>query len=180
MKIILLGIDHEAQWKDTGGHLREILVDLINKNNVDLVAEEATGLPTTVAQRLACKFDKPWIEIDFSVAERKLVGIYEGLVNRQPFPVLPFDGRSFGCGYLPKEDTIREEEWMRRILRQGAEVVLCLCGHMHVDPFTKKLEKAACDVEKLALTELPWFQDLYGKQNIVERDGRRWCETRRQ
>jgi hypothetical protein len=33
---------------------------------------------------------------------------------------------------------------------------------------------------KLKLTELPWFQDLYGKYKIVEENGERWCEMRRE
>jgi len=178
VRIILLGGDHELQWKDPTGHLRKLLVDLMNKSSVDLVAEESTGLPTTVAQRLACKLDKPWIEIDLSTAERKLIGIADALDKPRGFPIPPFDGKGFGIAYLPREDGIREEEWRRRILKQRADVVLCLCGYLHLDTFTRKLEEAGCHVEKLALTELPWFQELYGEYSIVEENGKRWSEVR--
>jgi hypothetical protein len=179
MRIILLGIDHDLQWKDHGGHLCQILVDLINDRAVELLAEESTGLPTTVAQRLAGKLEKPWIEIDMSEAEKKLAGIDEALANRETFQVPPLGSGIFGVEYLPHEDAIREEEWLRRILQQGGEVVLCLCGYLHLDPFTKRLEEAGCHVEKLALTELSWFQALYGKYSIVEKNGERWCEVQR-
>jgi hypothetical protein len=176
VRIILLGGNHELQWKDPTGDLRQIIVDLVGSSSVDLVAEEATELPTTVAQRLACELDKPWIEIDLSRAERKLIGIADALDKPRDFPLPPF-GKRFRAAYLPKEDGIREEEWRRRILKQRADVVLCLCGYSHLDPFTKKLEEAECQVEKLTLTELQWFKDLYGTYSIVEENGQRYCEV---
>jgi hypothetical protein len=161
MKIILLGLNHEVQWKDPSGHLRQILDDRINTCNVDLVAEEATGLPTTVAQRLAYNLDKPWIDIDMSKVERKLAGIAGALLDRYPCPIDPCSGdKSTQCLYLPHEDGVREAEWLRRILTKRADVVLCVCGFMHVDPFTKKLEEKGCSVEQVKVTDSPWFQQL--------------------
>ena len=77
MKIILLSLNHELQWKDPTGDLRRILSELLATLQIDLIAEEAFGLPSTVGQRLACKLDKPWIDIDMSTAERRLAGIGE-------------------------------------------------------------------------------------------------------
>jgi len=179
VKIILLGLNHDVQWRDPSGHLRQILADQIN-SSVDLIAEEAAGLPTTVAQRLACKLDKPWIDIDLSKADRKLAGIDDALTYRQTHPIDPYENVGSCCLYLPHEDGVREEAWLSRILNQRASVVLCLFGFMHVDPFTRKLEKKGCSVERLKLTELSWFQDLYGTYTIVEKSGQRWCEMRRQ
>jgi hypothetical protein len=176
VRIILLDINHEVQWKDPSGHLHDILADLMGKRSVDLVAEEATGMPTTVAQRLACKLDKPWIEIDLSKADRKLLGIDVALENRKTFPLTSDAGSR--TEYLPKEDGMREEEWLRRILRQSPGVVLCLCGYMHLGPFTEKLATKGCDVERVELAQQPWFQRLYGNYNVVEEDGKRWFEVR--
>jgi hypothetical protein len=180
VKIILIGLNHEVQWKDPNGHLRQILADQINNSSVDLVAEEATGLPTTVAQRLACKLDKPWMDIDMNKADRNLAGINHALIDRQTHPIDPFENIGSRCLYLPQEDGIREAEWLSRILKQRADVVLCLCGFMHIDPFIKKLEEKGCSVEQLKVTELPWFQERYGRYSIVEENGKRWCEMRRQ
>jgi hypothetical protein len=139
-----------------------------------------TGLPTTVAQRLACKLNKPWIEIDMSRADRKLAGIDDALIDRQTDPIDPFQNIGSRYFYLPHEDGIREAEWLSRILKQRADVVLCLCGFIHLDPFTKKLKEKGCGVELVNLTERTWFQDLYGKYSIVEENGERWCEIRTQ
>jgi hypothetical protein len=179
VKIILLGLNHEIQWMDPTGQLRQILADQISNSGVDLIAEEATGLPTTVAQRLACKLDKPWMDIDMSKADRKLAGIDEALTDRQTHPIDPYEDIGSRCLYLPEEDGVREEFWLSRILKQRAGVVMCLCGFMHIDPFAKRLEDKGCSVERLALTELAWFQDRYGKYLIVEENGKRWCEMRR-
>ena len=178
MKIILLGSSHELQWKDFTGDLRKILKERLTDSDVCLVAEEASGLPTTVAQRLACKYDKPWINIDMSTADRKLAGIYDGLSQRKREPLGQADTVDYRILYLPREDGIREAEWVCQILRQRVEVVLCLCGFLHVDPFTKKLEQRGCSVEQLKVTEHAWFQNRYGKYRIVEENGNRWCEVR--
>ena len=180
MKITLLGLNHELQWRDPEGQLRQIVADRINSSGVDLIAEEAAGLPTTVAQRLACKLDKPWIDIDMSKAERKLAGIHEALLARQSVPIDPYENIGSRCMYLPQEDGVREEEWLSRILMRRADQVLCLCGFMHVDLFGKRLGEKGCSVERLNITDLPWFQKLYGKYSMVEEHGQRWCEVRRQ
>ena len=178
MKIILLGSSHELQWKDLTGDLRKILELRLTNAEVGLVAEEASGLPTTVAQRLACKYDKPWMNIDMSTADRKLAGIYDGLLQRKREPLGQADTADYRLLYLPIEDGIRETEWVSRILRQRVDVVLCLCGFMHLDPFTKKLEEKGCCVEQLRVTDYVWFQSRYGKYHIVEEKDKRWCEVR--
>jgi hypothetical protein len=97
VKIILLGLNHDLQWRDPSGHLHQILADQVNDSKVDLIAEEAAGLPTTVAQRLAFKLDKPWIDIDLSKADRKLAGIDNALTERQTHPIDPYDNVGSCC-----------------------------------------------------------------------------------
>jgi len=46
-------------------------------------------------------------------------------------------------------------------------------------PFTKKLEEKGCIVEQLNVSELEWFKSQFGTYTIVEEDGNRWCEVRR-
>jgi len=179
VKIILLGLTHELQWKDTSGDLRKLLDDYLASHPIDLIAEEASGLPTTVAQRLAFKNDKPWLEIDMSIADRKLAKIYKKLSLRRSAPLNLGENLDFRIEYLPREDGIRETEWVRRIRRQRVGVVLCLCGLLHVEPFAKKLEEEGCTVEQRNVTELDWFRNLYGTCNIVEDQGIRWCEVRK-
>jgi hypothetical protein len=89
--ITLLSLNHEVQWKDPTGDLHRILGELFGNSQIDLIAEEAFGLPTTVAQRLACRLDKPWIEIDMSIADRKLAGIHDALMKRRSEPIDPFN-----------------------------------------------------------------------------------------
>jgi hypothetical protein len=175
VKIILIGLNHEVQWKDPTGDLRKILEHLITNSDVDLVAEEASGLPATVAKRLSCKHDKPWIDIDMSTADRKLSGIYEQLIERKREPIDPCESPSFRSLYLPKEDGIRETEWVRRILKLRVNKVLCLCGFLHAEPFAQKLTARGCIVEQLNVIGLSWFQNLYGKYRVLEEDGNRWC-----
>jgi hypothetical protein len=177
MKITLLGLNHDLQWKDPTGDLRRIVSELLSGSQIDLIAEEASGLPTTIAQRLACKLDKPWVEIDMSAADRKLARIYKRLTERPTSPIgVPSIGRRED--YLPREDGIRETEWVTRILHQNVDAALCLCGLLHADPFKQKLENRGCSVEHINLTEEAWFKKLYGSYRIVARDCERWLEIR--
>jgi hypothetical protein len=180
-KIILFGVTHDLQWRDDTGDLRNILEQELAKSNIDLIAEEACGLPTTVAQRLAYKNDKPWIDIDLSIAERKLARIDEELKSRQYEPLNPSENNDVRILYLPNADgMIREVAWAERLLRlqRHVDVVLFLCGLFHVDPFKKKLEKHRWEVEVLDVTQEHWFQKQYGYFRIYEEDGKRWCEIR--
>jgi hypothetical protein len=86
LKVTLLGLNHDVQWQDPTGDLQRLLSHLLESIHVDLVAEEACGLPTTVAQRLCCRLNIPWIDIDLSVAERKLAGIHERLLEKLSDP----------------------------------------------------------------------------------------------
>jgi hypothetical protein len=95
VKITLIGLRHELQWKDSTGDLRKLLEGQLANSSVDLVAEEASGLPTTVAQRLAYKCDKPWIDIDLTAAEKKLSGIYDAMMQRKREPLDPCDSHDY-------------------------------------------------------------------------------------
>jgi hypothetical protein len=160
VKIILLSLNHELQWKDPTGDLRRILSELLATLQIDLIAEEAFGLPSTVGQRLACKLDKPWIDIDMSTAERRLAGIGEPI---ERWGVLEESGKMVEVfRYVPEFDDVREEHWLGRLLRWKAQTAVCLCGHLHVESFTKKLEEKGCTVEHLNLTEQSWFRELKG------------------
>ncbi len=141
MKVTLLGLNHDVQWKDPTGDLQHLLSHILVRAPIELVAEEACGLPTTVAQRLSCKLNIPWIDIDLSIPERKLAGIYEKLLERPQGPIDPCVSRDMMFRYLPEEDGIREEEWLRRIIRTQVHSVVCLCGFLHVRTFAKRLEE---------------------------------------
>jgi len=178
MKIMLLGLHHELQWKDPTGDLKRLLDQQYKSSIIGLVAEEARGLPTTVAQRLASQYDKPWMDIDLSSADLKLSGIYDELQKRRREPIDPTESLDYLLEYLPNADGIRETEWVRRILLRRVDVVLCLCGFLHVDPFTKKLEEQGCSVEHLDVVNTAWFKQIYGTYRIVEKYGTRWCEIK--
>jgi hypothetical protein len=178
MRIILLGVDHKLQWKDPTGDFKRLLDQQFKSSNIGLVAEEARGLPTTVAQRLASQYDKPWMDIDLSSADLKLAGIYDELQNRRREPIDPTESPDHLLEYLPNADGIRETEWVRRILTHRVDEVLCLCGFLHVGPFTQKLEEQGCGVERLEVVNMAWFKQIYGAYRIVEKDGARWCEIK--
>jgi hypothetical protein len=74
--------------------------------------------------------------------------------------------------------TMRETEWVRRILSRSIDVVLCLCGRIHVEPFTLKMKAKGCDIAHLDLTAQGWFRGLYGIYCIVEKSGERYLESR--
>lgn len=175
---MLLGLNHELQWKDPTGDLKKLLDQQFKNSSIGLVAEEAKSLPTTVAQRLASKYDIPWMDIDLSSADLKLAGIYDELQSRGFTRTDPTESSDCRQEYLPNADGLRETEWVRRILSKRVDVVLCLCGFLHVDPFTQKLEERGCSVEHFDVVNMAWFKQIYGTYRIVEDDSGRWCEVR--
>jgi hypothetical protein len=178
--VTIIGLNHELQWKDATGDLQRLLTERIENTSVDLIVEEASGLPTTVAQRLALGQNKPWLNMDLNKAERILAGIKEELDERPFVPLDPYANAGCRYQYLPRADGIRETEWVTRILRLRVNALICLCGFLHVGPLTKKLEENGCNVEQLNVSELEWFKNQFGTYQIVEEDGRRWCEVRYQ
>lgn len=176
MKITLVGLNHELQWKDPSGDLKRFLDQQFKNSSLGLVTEEARSLPTTVAQRLAWTYNTPWMDIDLSSADLKLAGIYDELQKRRSPPIDPSESSDCRVEYLPNADGIRETEWVRRILLQRVDVVLCLCGFLHVDPFKQKLEEKRCIVEYIDVVNTSWFKRSYGTYRIVEENGTRWCE----
>ena len=49
-------------------------------------------MPTTVGQQLACRLNKPWLNMDMDDAERCAAGIFEELENRCSYPLIEDDG----------------------------------------------------------------------------------------
>lgn len=177
MKVTLIGLNHEVQWKDPTGHLRQTLSDLLTSSEIDLIAEEASGLPTTVGQRLSCKLNKPWIDMDMTRAERIEAGIGESV---QRWGVIEEGDKLIEVfWYIPEFDDVREKHWLNRLLKCGVQTALCLCGVLHVATFKIKLEACGSTVEVLKLHDQEWFIAQYGNYCTVEQNGNRRCEIRR-
>jgi hypothetical protein len=94
-------------------------------------------------------------------------------MQRKRAPLDPCESDDYRVLYLPEEDGFREKEWRSRILRLHVDVVLCICGVLHLDPFTLKLQEEGCQVEQLQ------FEDPHYRYSIVEEGGNRWCEVKR-
>lgn len=178
----IIGADHEAQWKDPSGDFRKLLEKCAAECLVELIAEEAYSLPTTVGQRLACRRDVPWIDFDMNSAERLEAGISEELSQRPTSPIFS-DRRDRVVGgiveYLPRADGLREEHWVRRLLNHRADSVIVVCGALHVKPLAGRLIASAATVHEIEAWNFEWHIRLYGTVKVVERNGVRWVETRR-
>jgi len=180
MKVTIVGLNHDLQWKDPRDRLRQVLADIFDNSPIDLVAEEAYNLPTTVAQRLACKMNKPWLDVDMNYIERKESGIDEELKQLRSSPIFEngdFVGETH-C-YLNKADEVREQHWITKLLRQRVSNAILICGLLHVGPVTTKLQSKGCIVEEVHIANSEWYTADYGTCTIVEENGKRWCEILR-
>lgn len=82
-RITIIAVHHKLQWRDTdAGHLESILAKILEGDpTVELIAEEANKLPTTVGQRIAFRFNKPWANVDMDEIERQRKG-FTTICNR--------------------------------------------------------------------------------------------------
>jgi len=177
LKVILIGLDHRTQWEDRTGDLRALLARIVGECGVELIAEEAYKLPTTIGFRLACRTNIPWIDIDMTDAETQEAGIREELTGRPHGPLLKGDGKMVDTvGYLPHADALREEHWTKKVIQYRVSSSLSLCGLLHLGPFAAKLRSRGCTVNELNVCDQDWYKQAFGSCQVVEENGRRWCE----
>jgi hypothetical protein len=172
-------VHHKLQWRDTdAGHLESILAKILEGDpTIELIAEEANKLPTTVGQRIAFRFNKPWANVDMDEMERQRRGIYDDLQSRGGGPL---DDDSDGCKeyYLPEADRIREEFWLSKINGYRLDRVVFLCGLLHLSTAAARFRDRGWMVEEINACSSQWHVERFGTLTIVEENGYRWCECR--
>lgn len=174
LKARVLGVDHQLQWRDaTGSRLRDLLSALLAKEDAGLIAEEATGLPTTVAQRLAFRLGKPWLNVDMDECQRRAAGIYDELAERPFGPLFDGNGDQAGVteGHLPNADGVREGHWLSQIIKYGSGSVIMLCGVLHLSPFAERLRGCGYEVKEINVCELDWCVNEFGGSESSRRTG---------
>jgi hypothetical protein len=179
LNITIVGLHHPLQWKDVESKQLEscFLGHLERTPTIEMIAEEANNLPTTVGQRLAFRLNKPWANVDMDRHERECNGIIAELRSR---PGGPLDDNSDGYKqyYMPQEDGIREEFWLNRIRNFRVTGVLLICGLMHLSTVAERFRKRGWLVDEVNVCELQWCKSKFGSMSIVEKNGQRWCECR--
>jgi hypothetical protein len=154
-----------------------LLERLIKERGVKLIAEEAYKLPTTTGFRLACRADIPWIDVDMTDAERREAAIYDELNKRPSGPLLNDGSMLQTVSYLPCADGVREEHWVKRVMEHRVDSALIVCGLLHMSPLAEKLTKHGCHVpEPTNVCDQGWYVKTFGPCQVVEENGRRWCE----
>jgi len=144
MKIVVLGIDHKYQACDPG--LKALVTRAVQDYEVTLMAEENRLMSNTVARDVAAAAGTRWLQIDMSIEERIKAGIQQKLEQRlsDDAPIhFDSDGEAYmEPRYAPREDGIREHHWLDRI-EDAAEAgtALIVCGFVHLNPFSEKVEK---------------------------------------
>jgi len=178
-KITIIAVHHKLQWRDTDARDLELLLTktLEGDPNIELIAEEANRLPTTVGQRLAFRFNKPWANLDMDELERQRKGIHEALQSRGGAPL---DDDSDGCKeyYLNEADRIREESWVSKINGYRLDRVIFVCGLLHLSTAAARFRDRGWIVEEFNACACQWYVERFGTLTIVEEDGYRWCECR--
>jgi hypothetical protein len=178
-KLTIIAVDHKLQWRDTDeGHLKSLISKILDDDMaIDLIAEEANKLPTTVAQRLACRGNVPWRNVDMDATERQRAGICDELLSRSGGPLLDDDEGYKEC-YLPNADEIRERYWFSTINTYRIDRVVLLCGLLHLATVAEKFRSRGWIVEEINACGLRWYVERFGTLTIVQEDGSRCCECR--
>lgn len=177
-RVLIIGLDHKVQWGDDSGQLRILLSSSITEKAVQLIAEEAFALPTTVGRRIACELGIPWLELDLDAFDRQRKGVADELDSRYQGPLFNGGVIGFESAYLPNADGIREEVWITRLQRFPADSTLVICGALHVDPLVKKLRHIGRVVDVIEAWKLPWHIAQCGILQIVDDNRGRRAQVR--
>jgi hypothetical protein len=138
-KICILGTLHDYQYKVVRDTYLQTVNDLITIHEVDLVAEEASGVPNTYAKqwvetcRNKLNRDIQWKNVDLTREERK---------------ELP-DVNPYGIGTLVDLDfqITRERAWIARTSQEMKESALLICGWVHTLSVAEKFRSSGFVVE---------------------------------
>jgi hypothetical protein len=136
-KICILGTHHAYQYQAPRFRYLQNVKDLVEIHSVDLVAEEATGMPdTSYAHRLITSVFASritWKNVDLTVEERKIVP----------------DINPMGLGTLQDFDlhTLREWVWVIRTSKAMKDSALLICGLAHTLSVADKFQMAGFAVE---------------------------------
>lgn len=137
LKICICAVHHDYQHCAPRPAYLQNVRDLIKLHSVDLVAEEATGVPTTYAQQELLKPEytgkTTWKNVDLSGEERKLVP----------------DINSLGIGTQMDFDLhmLREWVWVIRTSKAMKDSALLICGWTHAFSVAEKFQSAGFDVD---------------------------------
>jgi hypothetical protein len=171
-RITIIAVHHKLQWRDTdAGHLESILAKILEGDpTIELIAEEANKLPTTVGQRIAFRFNKPWANVDMDEMERQRKGIYDDLQSRGGGPLDDdSDGRKEYD--VPEADRIREEFCLSKINGYRLDRVVFLCGLLHLSTMAARCRERGWIVEEINACSLQWYVERFGTLTIVEENG---------
>ena len=129
--------------------MREIARD----DRIELIAEEYSAdfnELNTLAKQVTIESGIPYTTVDMTTAERQAAGIYERLCIRPAVNFNPNTGELRERHlYLRHADGVREEFWLDKIEARGTDGrVLIVCGHLHLDPLTKRAEIRGHRVKK--------------------------------
>jgi hypothetical protein len=136
-KICILGTHHDYQYRAPRLTYLQNVKALIIDHAVDLVAEEATGIPdNTYAQCLiqsVFKSQISWANVDLTAEERKVVP----------------DLNPMGIGTLVDLDlhTLREWVWVVRTSKAMKDSALLICGFAHTFSLAEKFQCSGFEVQ---------------------------------
>jgi hypothetical protein len=148
--LTVAGLEAERQQKQ---QFETLVRQLIRDNGVELVAEEGTFDAACLGCRLAQELGLQYVNITMPQADRDRLGItndYEDDEDTKAAAVNAF-----------------EQYMIERVKAHGAaEVILVLCGRLHIDALRSAFENSGHAVKTYDVADYDWFQ---GKP--IEGDG---------
>jgi len=132
-KICILGTHHGYQIDVSRPAYFENVKALLRLHFVDLIAEEATGAPSTYAQGIAAESQISWKNVDLTKEERgKVPDVNPDSIGT----LIDFDLQN-----------IREWVWVVRTSKAMKDSALLICGLTHTLSVAEKFQSLGFDVE---------------------------------
>jgi hypothetical protein len=134
-KVCIFGVHHAYQYQVVRRAYFYEVRSLIEIHNVDLVAEEASGINKTFVQELLENLlpEVAWANVDLTSEERK------GLPDVNPLCIGTLVDLDFNM--------TRERAWVERTSKAMKTSALLICGYCHVFSVAEKFRAAGFEVE---------------------------------
>ncbi len=156
-RTVILGTCHQLQGLEgyskniDDQSYRDLVEQLIFKEAVDFIFEEAAGRGASHAKQLADSHLglNHYLDVDLNPDARQKHGLSPNTVKTYPIDEDNSTGpHDFAHWVIVKEQSEREKLWLQRIVDQDFSSGLVVCGLPHSLSFAFRLMTAGFDVEK--------------------------------
>ena len=152
--VIVLSTQHELQGEKFNGFVKDplyeqLLKDLIVREKLDFIFEEASGRTPTIAENLAIAELGPNRYMDMEPTRDQREGLGISATTNEPWMIGTPPNAAFANWQFHEVHAKREEFWLHGIMEQKFTSALVICGLAHGLSFAFRIPSAQFRVKAI-------------------------------